>query len=410
MTDMVRLDDPQITLVPGFRAAGVACGIKKDGDFDLALIWSDRPCAAAALFTTNRVQAAPVLYDKSLIRTGNAIQAVVINSGCANACTGQRGLEDAHRVAEWAGKALQIPAGSVFVMSTGVIGQTLPMDRIDAGITSASRTLSVDGGHAAARAIMTTDTVPKEAAAQVRMGDTRVTIAGMCKGSGMIHPDMATMLAMLVTDASVERGVLQAALRTVADRTFNMITVDGDTSTNDTLLLLANGQAGNATISDTSSRDYDALVDGVQDVAETLAKSIVLDGEGATKFITIHVTGAPDFAAAKQVAKSIAHSTLVKTAIYGRDANWGRVICAAGYSGLELDPDRLSLWMENEVDSLHLVQDGAPFEIDESRASAILADREVVLKLDLGIGPAEARVWTCDLTHRYVDINAHYRT
>lgn len=410
MTNIVRLDDPQIALVPGFRAAGVACGIKKGGDLDLALIWSDRPCAAAALFTTNRVQAAPVLYDKDLIRAANDIQAVVINSGCANACTGERGLEDAHRVAEWAGQALQISANAVFVMSTGVIGQTLPMDRIGAGIASASRALAVDGGHAAARAIMTTDTVPKEAAAQVRIGGTLVTIAGMCKGAGMIHPDMATMLAMLVTDASVERGILQAALRTAADRTFNMITVDGDTSTNDTLLLLANGQAGNATISDTSSKDYDALVDGVQEVAETLAKSIVLDGEGATKFITIHVTGAPDFAAAKQVAKSIAHSPLVKTAIYGQDANWGRVVCAAGYSGLEFDPGKLSLWMENEVDSLHLVQDGAPFEIDESRASAILAEREVVLKLDLGIGLAEARVWTCDLTHRYVDINAHYRT
>ena len=410
MTDMARLDDPRITLVPGFTAAGVACGLKKDGDLDLALITSDAPCAAAAVFTTNRVQAAPVLYDRSLIRAGNAIQAVVINSGCANACTGERGLDDVHQTAEWAAKALHIPANRVFVMSTGVIGPPLPMDKVDAGIASASQALAVEGGHAAARAIMTTDTVPKEAAAQVRIGDKVVTVAGMCKGAGMIHPDMATMLAMLVTDAAVDRDVLQAALRTVADRTFNMITIDGDTSTNDTLLLLANGQAGNPTISDTSSQDYDALVDGLQMVAESLAKSIVLDGEGATKFVTIHITGAPHLKAAKQVAKSIAHSPLVKTAIYGQDANWGRVICAAGYSGVELDPDRLSLWLENEVDSLHLVRDGAPYEIDESRASAILAEKKIVLKLELGMGSAEAKVWTCDLTHRYVDINAHYRT
>lgn len=410
MTDIVRLDDPRITLVPGFRASGVACGIKHDRNLDLALISADVPCAAAAVFTTNRVQAAPVLYDQSIIRAGNAIQAVVINSGCANACTGERGLDDVHRTAEWVGQALNIPAGSVFVMSTGVIGQLLPMDKIGAGITAASQALASDGGHAAARAIMTTDTVPKEAAVQIRIGGKTVTVAGICKGAGMIHPDMATMLAMMLTDAAVDREVLQAALHTVADRTFNMITIDGDTSTNDTLVLLANGQAGNELISDTSSEDYHALVGGLQDVAETLAKSIVLDGEGATKFITIHITGASDFAAAKQVAKSIAHSPLVKTAIYGQDANWGRVICAAGYSGIDLDPNRLELWMGNDVDWLHLVQNGAPFEIDEARASAILAEKEVVLKLDLAMGRVEAKVWTCDLTHRYVDINAHYRT
>jgi glutamate N-acetyltransferase/amino-acid N-acetyltransferase len=356
------------------------------------------------------VQAAPVLYDKRLIQAGNPIRAVLINSGCANACTGEQGLEDTRQMSEWVGSALGIPDDSVFVMSTGVIGQTLPMEKVAAGIASASQTLTTDGGHEAARAIMTTDTVPKEAAAQIQVGDKTVTIAGMCKGAGMIHPDMATMLAMMVTDASIERTVLQSALRTVADRTFNMITIDGDTSTNDTLLLLANGQAGNELISDMSSADYEALVEGLQQVAENLAQSIVRDGEGATKFVTIHITGAPDFAAAKQVAKSIAHSMLVKTAIYGQDANWGRVVCAAGYSGVEFDPDHLSLWMENDVDSLHLVQDGAPFDIDESRASAILADSEIVLRLDLGMGQVEAKVWTCDLTHSYVDINAHYRT
>jgi glutamate N-acetyltransferase/amino-acid N-acetyltransferase len=410
MTDIVRLQDPQITVVPGFHASGVACGIKKDGGLDLALISADSPCVAAAVFTTNRVRAAPVLYDTKIINAGQPIRAVVINSGNANACTGNQGLDDTHQMAEQVGKALGVSADQVLVMSTGVIGQTLPMDKVATGIAEASQALAVDGGHAAARAIMTTDTVPKEAAAQVSIDGKTVTIAGICKGAGMIHPNMATMLAMMVTDAAVESGVLRAALHTVADRTFNMITVDGDTSTNDTLVLLANGRAGNQPISGASSQDYADLVDGLQDVAETLAKSIVLDGEGATKFVTIHVTGAPGFAAAKQVAKSIAHSTLVKTAIYGQDANWGRVICAAGYSGIDLDPDCLSLRMGNSVDSLHLVKDGAPFEIDETRASAILMEKDVVLDLDLGMGQAEATVWTCDLTHQYVDINAHYRT
>jgi glutamate N-acetyltransferase/amino-acid N-acetyltransferase len=313
-------------------------------------------------------------------------------------------------MAGWVGVELGIPAQSVFVMSTGVIGQRLPMAKIATGIARASQALATDGGHAAARAIMTTDTVPKEAAAQIRIDGRTITLAGMCKGAGMIHPDMATMLAMLVTDASVDPGVLSTALKTVADRTFNMITVDGDTSTNDTLLVLANGLAGNQTLIDTSSEGYGAFVYGLQDVAEALAKGIVLDAEGATKFVTIHVTGATHFGAAKQVAKSIAHSPLVKTAIYGQDANWGRIICAAGYSGIDLVPEQLSLWMENSVDSLHLVKDGAPCETDETRAGAILAEKEVVLQLDLGMGPAEATVWTCDLTHEYVDINAHYRT
>jgi glutamate N-acetyltransferase/amino-acid N-acetyltransferase len=286
------------------------------------------------------------------------------------------------------------------------------MDRVAAGIAAASAALAGDRdhGHAAAQAIMTTDTVPKEAAAQVCIGGKTVTIAGICKGAGMIHPNMATMLAMMVTDAAIEPAILDTALRTVADRTFNMITVDGDTSTNDTLLLLANGQAGNKPVSDVSSADYAALVDGLRDVAEDLAQRIVRDGEGASKFVTIHVTGAASFVAAKQVAKSIAHSSLVKTAIYGEDANWGRVVCAAGYSGVEFDAADLSLWMENDTDSLRLVRDGAPFEIDEARAAAILAGEEIAFRIDLAMGQAEATVWTCDLTHRYVDINAHYRT
>lgn len=411
MTDLVfRLDDPSITLVPGFRAAGIACGLKPDGALDLALVSANVPCASAALFTTNCVQAAPVLYDRALMDDGKSIQAVLINSGCANACTGQRGLDDALCTAEWVGKAQSCPSDAVFVMSTGVIGQPLPMPKIAAGIRQASRELSMQGGHAAARAIMTTDTRPKEAAARVRVGETEVTIAGMCKGAGMIHPGMATMLALLVTDAAIEPALLKTALHRVVEQTFNMITVDGDMSTNDTILALANGQAENGVLADRETPEYEAFEQGLLAVATELAQGLVRDGEGATKFVTIHVSGAEDWASAKQVAKSIATSTLVKTAIYGQDANWGRVICAAGYSGVHIVPERLCLRMSGAADSLTLVREGAPYEIDEERASVILAGDQVTFTLDLGMGRAEATVWTCDLSHKYVDINAHYRT
>jgi glutamate N-acetyltransferase/amino-acid N-acetyltransferase len=407
---VVRLDDPSITLVPGFRAAGVACGLKPDNALDLALVSAALPCAGAALFTTNRVRAAPVLYDMALINAGKPLQAVVINSGCANACTGQQGIDDTRQMSAWTGQALGVAADAVFVMSTGVIGQPMPMAKIHAGILDAASHQSTLGGHAAARAIMTTDTRPKEAAVRVLLGQHEVTIAGMCKGAGMIHPGMATMLALLLTDAAVAPVVLQTALSQVVERTFNMATVDGDMSTNDTVLLLANGQAGNSVLTDSDSPEYRAFEAGLLAVATDLAQGLVRDGEGATKFVTIHVSGAESWAAAKQVAKSIATSNLVKTAIYGQDANWGRVICAAGYSGVGIEPERLCLRMSSDTDALDLVRDGAPFEIDEERASVILAGDEVAFSLDLGMGQAEATVWTCDLSHSYVDINAHYRT
>jgi glutamate N-acetyltransferase/amino-acid N-acetyltransferase len=407
---VIRLNDASITLVPGFRAAGVACGLKPDQALDLALVSANLPCSGAALFTTNRVRAAPVLYDQSLMDAGGPIQAVVINSGYANACTGQQGLKDTRRTAEWVAQALGCPADRVFVMSTGVIGQPLPMEKIAAGVRQAALGLSDQAGHAAARAIMTTDTRPKEAAARVLVGDTQVTIAGMCKGAGMIHPGMATMLALMLTDASIAPSLLKTALNHVVERTFNMITVDGDMSTNDTVLALANGQAGNRRLADAESSEYQAFEDGLLAVATELAQGLVRDGEGATKFVTIHVSGAETWAAARQVAKTIATSNLVKTAIYGQDANWGRVICAAGYSGVDIEPDQMRLLMSGDVDALELVRAGAPFEIDEHRASAILAGDEVTFALDLGMGQAEATVWTCDLSHRYVDINAHYRT
>lgn len=404
------MTNPHITLVPGFRASGVACGLKKGNELDLALIAADGPCTAAAMFTTNRVRAAPVLYDQCIIQAGHPVQAVVINSGCANACTGEQGLRDARRMAEMTVDHLGLPSEAVLVMSTGVIGQLLPMEKVSAGIKQACQALSHSGGADAARAIMTTDTRPKEAATQVEIEGRTVTIAGMCKGAGMIHPDMATMLAALVTDAAIERDVLQHALQATVERTFNMVTVDGDTSTNDTVLLLANGQARNPMLSDVTSSAYREFANGLLDVATALAQAIARDGEGASKFITIQVTGAASWGEAKQVAKSIASSNLVKTAVYGEDANWGRVVCAAGYSGVPIEPDRLSLWMENRLDSLYLVKRGEPFEIDEARASAILAEAEVAFRLDLGSGRESATAWTCDLTHAYVDVNAHYRT
>lgn len=404
---MKTLQDAHITLVPGYRAAGVHCGLKKNGAADLALVVSDRPCHAAAVFTRNRVTAAPVLYDRQLLRNHNtAAQAVVINAGCANACTGAQGLEDARATARRAAEVLGLRPEAVWVMSTGVIGQYLPLDKIASGIASAAQALSDGGGRDAARAIMTTDTRPKEAAVTVDLQGVTCTIAGMCKGAGMIHPDMATMLALVVTDAALTPDMLQAALNHAADRSFNMMTVDGDTSTNDTLLLLANGSAGNAEIAHAEDPAYGSFLEGLTHVCTVLAQMIADDGEGATKFVEITVRGARSFAEAKTVAKTIAHSPLVKTALYGQDANWGRVLCAAGYSGVEFDPDRLDLWF----DDLQLVKGGQPYDVNEERAAEILARHEIKITLDLNQGDMEATVWTCDFSHEYVSINAHYRT
>lgn len=407
---MERLEDSSITAVPGFLAAGVHCGLKSAGEKDLALILSSVPCRAAGVFTANRVKAAPVLYDQEVLaRNPHSLRAVVINSGCANACTGKRGLQDARKMAELAAKTLNLPKGElppVLVMSTGVIGKHLPMEKIAAGIEEASARLSPEGGHDAARSIMTTDTRPKEAALRLELDGATFTIAGMAKGAGMIHPQMATMLSLIVTDAAISTGALQNALRQAVEVSFNMVTVDGDTSTNDTVLILANGLAGNPEIARENSPGYRAFKDGLIQVATDLSKMIARDGEGATKFVEINVHGAPSFVAARQAAKAIANSSLVKTALYGEDANWGRVLAAVGYSGVEIDPDRLALWFGD----LQLVKGGQPFNVDEARAKAILSHKDISITVDLGLGPAQATVWTCDLSHEYVSINAHYRT
>jgi glutamate N-acetyltransferase/amino-acid N-acetyltransferase len=396
-----------ISMVRGFRAAGVACGLKAGGAKDLALVVSDVPCRAAALFTRNVFKAAPVLYDQDLLaRNPTGIQTVVINSGCANACTGELGLANARHTAQIAGEVLELPAEAVFVMSTGVIGQQLDMSKVAAGIREAASVLSPAGGANAALAIMTTDTRPKEVLVPVRLDGRTGAVAGVAKGAGMIHPDMATMLVLLVTDVAIGLEPLRAALRAAVERSFHRITVDGDTSTNDTVLLLANGLAGNREIVDITSQDYTHFVGALSEACITLAKMIASDGEGATRLVEIRVEGAASVGEATLVGRTIATSPLVKTALYGRDANWGRVLAAAGRSGAAVQPDKVALWFGD----LQLVDDGQPVPLDEERASAILSQPEVVITINLGVGGERATVWTCDLSHDYVSINAHYRT
>jgi glutamate N-acetyltransferase/amino-acid N-acetyltransferase len=401
------MDGGNVTSVPGFRAAGVACGLKKTGALDLALIASQTPCTATGVFTTNRVRAAPVVYDRQVLaRNPGAIRAVVANSGCANACTGRQGQRDATEMARLVATRLGCGPESVLVMSTGMIGQPLDMMKVAAGVQAAVDQLSADGGHTAARAIMTTDTRPKTAAVRLSLGGRIVTIAGMAKGAGMIHPNLATMLCLIATDAAVTPPALDAALRRAVEQSFNCITVDGDTSTNDTVLLLANGLAGNPLLEPTGP-GFDAFCQALTAIAVNLARQIVRDGEGATRFVTIQVRGAASDADARQAAMAVARSNLVKTALFGMDPNWGRVLAAVGYSAARtVDPDRLGLWFGD----LALVRDGQPLPADEARARAILEQPEVEITVDLGVGDRSATVWTCDLSYDYVRINAAYRT
>lgn len=416
-----------LTSVSGFRAAGVHCGLKPTKDKDLALVYSEAPCRAAAVFTTNQVKAAPVLWNQDILaKDREGIQAVVINSGNANACTGQQGIADVYRMATLLAYMInylhktKLSESNVLVMSTGVIGVILPFPNVAQGILEAADQLSDKSGHDAALAIMTTDTYPKEIAVQIQLSlpvpenhQLPITIAGMAKGAGMIHPDMATLLCLIVTDAAISAHLLDRALRSAVDRSFHNITIDGDTSTNDSILLLANGLAGNVEIVDEDGPDFAAFQEGLTYVATELAKMIVQDGEGATKFVSITVKGASGFGEAKQVAMAIARSPLVKTSLYGQDANWGRVLCAVGYSGVAVEPERIALWFgspEDDGPPLQLVRDGQPFDVDEARAAAILSCHDVDIIVDLGLGQAEATIWTCDLSHDYVSINAHYRT
>lgn len=402
------LEAGHITSPAGWRAATAECGIKYQGRDDLALLLSEEPCTAAAIFTTNMVKAAPVRYDLALMaRRATALRAVVINAGNANACTGPAGDAATLAMARGVEAALDLPEDTVFVMSTGTIGVPMPVEKILQGIATIATTLDPANGPAAARAIMTTDTRPKYCAVQVPLpSGVTITIGGMSKGAGMIHPNMATLLATLTTDASVSPAYLDAALRNAADLSFNSISIDGDTSTNDTLLVLANGVAANPPISDMASPDGQAFFAGLTAICQYLAQEIVRDGEGATRFVTITVRGATNNAEAKLAAMTIAKSPLVKTALYGADPNWGRVLCAMGYSGATLDPDKVLL----SFGGMRVLEAGLPLPFDERAASDLLNVPDIAIDADLGLGAGEATVWTCDFSLDYVRINAEYRT
>ncbi len=402
-----------VTRVPGFQAAGVACGLKESSDPDLALVVCDRPATAAAMFTANAFKAAPVIYDLELLsRSHRTIQATVINAGNANACTGAQGLHDAEQMARLTEAALDLPADSVFVMSTGIIGHPMPMDRVGGGVQAAAQALSPTGGADAARAILTTDLIPKEAFVQLEIGGVPISIGGMAKGSGMIHPDLvpagalhATMLSLIVTDAALSSAALNTALERAVSASFNRITVDGDTSTNDTVLLLASGRAGGPSL-ELESSGYPLFESALTELCISLARQIARDGEGATHLVEIVVRSAASDAEAERAAKSVATSPLVKTAIFGADPNWGRVLAAIGRSGVRVDPARTALWLGD----LQLVAGGEPLPFDLEAARASLEAPEIRLTADLGLGPGQATVWTCDLSYKYVEINAEYLT
>ncbi len=401
------------SLARGFAATATACGLKPNDALDMALIVADAPCSAAGLFTTNRIKAAPVVYDQNVLAVNaGAIQAVVVNAGNANACTGPQGAANCRAMAEMTAERLGCRADQVLVLSTGVIGRQLDMAKVAQGIAALNEPTAYRGAGAAARAIMTTDTHPKVAARTILVGEQTVTIAGMCKGAGMIHPNMATMLAIVTTDAQVPPAILDRALRRAADHSFNRVSVDGDTSTNDTLLLLASGTSG-IHVSETPAPDelpFDIFTATLTDVCIDLAKQIARDGEGATRLVEITVSGAHDEQQAHQVANAIARSPLVKTAIHGGDPNWGRIVCAAGYSGAAIDPDRLALWFGPASSPIQLVANGLPLDADLTAASALLRQDPVFITLDLGLGAARTTVWTCDFSKEYVEINAHYTT
>ena len=403
--------------VPGFDATGVAAGIKKkSGALDVALVTSRVPCVAAAVFTQNAFPAAPVKYDRQLLAFNpDSIYGVVINAGNANACTGPQGDAAARLTAEALAAALGAHEHSVFVMSTGVIGVQLPLEKLTGALPNAVAQLDPAGWDAAAQAIMTTDTRPKLATRTVTVGGADVHITGMAKGAGMIHPDMATMLAVVATDVAIDQPLLQQALNAAVNVSFNRISIDGDTSTNDTVLVLANGVADNARIDDPAGADYTIFTAALADLCTELAQAIVRDGEGATKFVSIRVNGAPTDGDAHHIANVIATSPLVKTAFYGNDANWGRILAALGRSGVAIEPDRCALHVDGgqagaRLGTLQLVDGGTPTKYAESDAAARFAAPEIDVTVDLGLGDGAAVVWTSDLSHDYVSINADYRT
>ena len=400
-----------VTAAKGYEAASTAAGIKYQGRTDMALIYSQVPCVSAGTFTTNVVKAAPVKWDRQIVDSGAGVQAVVVNSGIANACTGEEGMGYCKETAEAAAKAINIDAAGLLVGSTGVIGMQLPMQKLVDGIQvlAGKKAEGLQSGHDAALAIMTTDTVEKEMAVEIEIGGKTVTIGGMSKGSGMIHPNMCTMLAFITTDAAITKEALQKALSEDVEDTYNMISVDGDTSTNDTAILLANGLAGNQEIT-YASPEYETFKEALHMVNETLAKKMAGDGEGATALFEVKVVGAESIKQAKTLAKSVVCSNLTKAAIAGHDANWGRILCAMGYSGVQFDPEKVDLFFESKAGKLQIIENGVATDYSEEVATKILSEPEITATADIKMGDYSATAWGCDLTHEYININADYRS
>lgn len=400
-----------ITSAKGFEAASTSIGLKKTGKDDMAMIYSKEPCKAAGTFTTNVAKAAPVIWDKTIVEKGEAVHAVIVNSGIANACTGQEGLGYCDDTASEGAAALGISKNQILLCSTGVIGKQLPIKKICAGVQVLSGKLSSDEetGNLAANAIRTTDTHSKEIAVTFQSGGKTVTIGGMAKGSGMIHPDMCTMLAFIATDCNISQEALTKAMKEDVVDTYNMISVDGDTSTNDTALLLANGQAGNPEIT-VDSPDFQEFSKALNTVNKFLAQQIAGDGEGATCLFEVKAQGCSSKEQARTLAKSIACSNLVKTAMAGHDANWGRIICAMGYSGAQFDPEKVDLTFQSKDGEISIAENGVALDFDEDKATEILSAEKITCIVDVKEGEEEAVAWGCDLTHDYITINGDYRS
>ena len=401
-----------VTAAVGFSATGLAVGIKKLSEKkDMALVYSKMPCKVAGTFTKNVVKAACVKYDMDVVENSSFVQAVVVNSGIANACTGKQGYEYCGLTAKATGEALNIPESAVLVGSTGVIGAQLPIDKITEGVKLMAPLLgdTLEDGTKAAEAIMTTDTISKEIAFEVEIGGKTVTVGGMCKGSGMIHPNMCTMLAFVTTDVNISKEMLTKAVKANVEDTFNMVSVDRDTSTNDTMLVLANGLAGNDEITE-ENEEFKKFSDALLAVNTYLAKKMAGDGEGATALFEVVVKGAENKAQAVTIAKSVVTSNLVKTAIAGHDANWGRILCAMGYSGAQFDPEKVDLYFKSSAGELKIVENSVSTGYSEEEATKILSQPEITALIDIKMGDAEATAWGCDLTHEYISINADYRS
>ena len=400
-----------VTAAKGFEAAHAAAGLKYKDRTDMALIYSQVPCVTAGTFTTNVVKAAPVKWDQQVVKSGKKSQAVIVNSGIANACTGAEGFGYCKDTADKAGEVLGIDPEGVLIGSTGVIGKQMPIEKLKGGIEALApkKASTLEAGTEAAKAIMTTDTKEKEIAVTIQVKDTTVTIGGMAKGSGMIHPNMCTMLSFITTDAVITKEALQSALSEDVPDTYNMISVDGDTSTNDTVLLLANGMAENEEIT-CGTPEYEEFKAALHVINEYLAKKIAGDGEGATALFEAKVIGAESKEQAKVLAKAIVCSNLTKTAIAGHDANWGRILCAMGYSGAQFDPEKVDLFFESQAGKIQIIENGTAVDYSEEEATKILSEPEVTAIADVKMGQESASAWGCDLTHGYIEINADYRS